>query len=244
MPQRTDNDIKNRWNSIIRKQQHPSGREWLPHENDARAAILGSASRAQGGGPKVRGTAEEAAAVDGTAKPPQPRKRQRTVGNGGMVPGTSGSLMATLGDAKVGMRRLGEGHGGAEDGLEDGKHDDISPTGPQARKLFVSPEAVPFESRRDDAGAEEEVRLVRVNASDEDGGNLAKEGRSSSHELRPPPHRTTLSDATAPPHAPPHIHMPRTLLRTLLRTLTHHVLCPCAHPSALDPWQPMAVTTR
>ena len=49
MPSRTDNDIKNRWNSIIRKQQHPGGREWEPEENEARAQILGSASRTQAG---------------------------------------------------------------------------------------------------------------------------------------------------------------------------------------------------
>ena len=39
MSQRTDNDIKNRWNSIIRKQQHPAGRDWLPEENGQSAAI-------------------------------------------------------------------------------------------------------------------------------------------------------------------------------------------------------------
>ena len=32
MPLRTDNDIKNRWNSIIRKSSHPSGRAWKPNE--------------------------------------------------------------------------------------------------------------------------------------------------------------------------------------------------------------------
>ena len=49
MPSRTDNDIKNRWNSIIRKHQHPGGRDWDPEENEARAQILGSASRTQSG---------------------------------------------------------------------------------------------------------------------------------------------------------------------------------------------------
>lgn len=42
MPSRTDNDIKNRWNSIIRKQQHPSGRPWRAWENAAREQILGN----------------------------------------------------------------------------------------------------------------------------------------------------------------------------------------------------------
>lgn len=46
MPARTDNDIKNRWNSIIRKQTHPRGREWEPAENEMRMSVLG-ASRAQ-----------------------------------------------------------------------------------------------------------------------------------------------------------------------------------------------------
>lgn len=46
MPERTDNDIKNRWNSIIRKQTHPNGRDWEPHENETRLSVLG-ASRTQ-----------------------------------------------------------------------------------------------------------------------------------------------------------------------------------------------------
>ncbi len=46
MPLRTDNDIKNRWNSIIRKSSHPEGRPWLPEENAAREQVLGS-SRTQ-----------------------------------------------------------------------------------------------------------------------------------------------------------------------------------------------------
>lgn len=92
MPQRTDNDIKNRWNSIIRKQQHPAGRDWLPEENDARAAILGSASRTQARGPKSTGGEEGGS----TAAPPQQRKRQRTVGSGGVVAGASSGSIATL----------------------------------------------------------------------------------------------------------------------------------------------------
>ena len=40
MPSRTDNDIKNRWNSVIRKAHAPGGRE---SENEMRALFLGSA---------------------------------------------------------------------------------------------------------------------------------------------------------------------------------------------------------
>lgn len=47
MPSRTDNDIKNRWNSIIRKSHAPGGREWDAAENETRALFLGSASRTQ-----------------------------------------------------------------------------------------------------------------------------------------------------------------------------------------------------
>ena len=47
MPSRTDNDIKNRWNSVIRKAHAPGGREWEAAENEMRALFLGSASRTQ-----------------------------------------------------------------------------------------------------------------------------------------------------------------------------------------------------
>lgn len=40
MPLRTDNDIKNRWNSILRKQYHPSGRPWAPAERQLRDEVL------------------------------------------------------------------------------------------------------------------------------------------------------------------------------------------------------------
>ena len=43
MPSRTDNDIKNRWNSIIQKAHAPGGREWEAAENEMRALFLGSA---------------------------------------------------------------------------------------------------------------------------------------------------------------------------------------------------------
>ena len=42
MPLRTDNDIKNRWNSIIRKPKAPGGREWTVEENEARTAFIGT----------------------------------------------------------------------------------------------------------------------------------------------------------------------------------------------------------
>ena len=38
---RTENDIKNRWNSIVRRPLAPSGRAWLPDENALRARYLG-----------------------------------------------------------------------------------------------------------------------------------------------------------------------------------------------------------
>ena len=41
MPNRTDNDIKNRWNSIIRKSHAPGGREWTAEETDLRNQFLG-----------------------------------------------------------------------------------------------------------------------------------------------------------------------------------------------------------
>merc|ERR1740139_655131 len=47
MPSRTDNDIKNRWNSVIRKAHAPGGRELEAAENEMRALFLGSASRTQ-----------------------------------------------------------------------------------------------------------------------------------------------------------------------------------------------------
>ena len=43
MPTRTDNDIKNRWNSIIRKPKAPGGREWTHQETEQRMAFIGNA---------------------------------------------------------------------------------------------------------------------------------------------------------------------------------------------------------
>ena len=213
MPQRTDNDIKNRWNSIIRKSNHPSGREWSADENDARAAILGSASRTQVRNRK-EGGGEDGEGATGTAEgrpaaPPRERKRQRTVGSGGLVNGASSALgkassggIATLGDpAKVGMRRafteadadvMEVGAVGTA-----GKHDDISPDGPQARKLFESPDPVPFEGldARDAVGVgggvprddDDDVKLKEV-VETASGGNLNEEtkGAADSDEVLPP----------------------------------------------------------
>ena len=47
MPTRTDNDIKNRWNSIIRKPKAPGGREWTHQETEQRMAFIGNAARTQ-----------------------------------------------------------------------------------------------------------------------------------------------------------------------------------------------------
>ena len=41
MPRRTENDIKNRWNSIVRRPQAPCGRSWSASENELRASYLG-----------------------------------------------------------------------------------------------------------------------------------------------------------------------------------------------------------
>ena len=41
MPGRTENDIKNRWNSIVRRPVAPCGRTWEPEENELRANYLG-----------------------------------------------------------------------------------------------------------------------------------------------------------------------------------------------------------
>ncbi|KAL1523885.1 hypothetical protein AB1Y20_018804 [Prymnesium parvum] len=73
MPCRTDNDIKNRWNSIIRKQQHPGGRDWEPEENEERARILGSASRTQ----VSRRSSAAAARTEGAGLPAETRERKR-----------------------------------------------------------------------------------------------------------------------------------------------------------------------
>ena len=65
MPNRTDNDIKNRWNSIIRKQHHPSGRPWRPAENAAREQVLGATrmqQRRNGGGSSGGGGTKRKAA--------------------------------------------------------------------------------------------------------------------------------------------------------------------------------------
>jgi hypothetical protein len=64
MSQRTDNDIKNRWNSIIRKQQHPAGRVEPLHADGPhalRAQIFDEAVRDRAHLPPVRAAADEEA---------------------------------------------------------------------------------------------------------------------------------------------------------------------------------------
>ena len=169
MPQRTDNDIKNRWNSIIRKQQHPAGREcashtlilsrnrrlparppsrprlpapqrvrgahaavcrarsrsWLPDENEARSAILGTASRTQ-----VR----RAAGAEGGGQ----RKRQRVTGTNPL--GKLGRSKDLNGDPEL----LGsvEHDPLAPAASPDGEEDSPDPAG---RKLFESPDPVHYD---------------------------------------------------------------------------------------------------
>ena len=121
MSQRTDNDIKNRWNSIIRKQQHPAGRDWLPEENEARAVILGSASRTLAGKKQPAPSSE-----DGVTQPPRKRPRQvpRLQGNG-----ASGPRAASFDGS-------GDGVGSAVAArLSSGEEDSPQP----GRKLFGSP---------------------------------------------------------------------------------------------------------
>lgn len=70
MPSRTDNDIKNRWNSVIRKAHAPGGREWEAAENEMRALFLGSASRTQSR-KKLGGMDRGRPRASGEAKKPQ-----------------------------------------------------------------------------------------------------------------------------------------------------------------------------
>ena len=70
MPSRTDNDIKNRWNSVIRKAHAPGGRELEAAENEMRALFLGSASRTQSR-KKLGGIDRRRLRASGEAKKPQ-----------------------------------------------------------------------------------------------------------------------------------------------------------------------------
>ena len=146
MPQRTDNDIKNRWNSIIRKTQHPAGRDWLPDENEARAAILGTASRTQvrragGGGEKGE------------------RKRQRVTGTGHRKPsaGFSDTLAPTA-----------TSHA-------DDEADDESPN-PSGRKLFESPEAVAFNEALAEAEDDDTLGPDRMRGAEDDESDGEEDG--------------------------------------------------------------------
>tara|TARA_B110001452_G_scaffold237342_1_gene217119 strand:- start:2067 stop:2945 length:879 start_codon:yes stop_codon:yes gene_type:complete len=124
MPSRTDNDIKNRWNSIIRKSHAPGGREWDSEENEKRASFLGSTSRTQsrknttGGGndrrrPRTGGDKKVSKMAKRDDSPsPQPGRKlfdsPLGVGADGEVPGTPGPSQAELSEAVDEALRTGE----------------------------------------------------------------------------------------------------------------------------------------
>ena len=172
MPQRTDNDIKNRWNSIIRKPQHPAGRDWLADENEARAAILGTASRTQVG---RRGGAAAAPSAEAG------RKRERSAS------GAGGSAQQT----KAGRRKLAGASVEYPDSLgpaapsEHFRDVDLDESPNPGRKLFESPEAVHY---NDSGSADDDDALVasdgqqRAAAEDDDDGDEEDVGLAAADE--------------------------------------------------------------
>ena len=72
MPTRTDNDIKNRWNSIIRKPKAPGGREWT-HRRPSSAWPSSATRRAR----RCPGGRPRAATLRAAAAAPPPTRRTR-----------------------------------------------------------------------------------------------------------------------------------------------------------------------
>ena len=153
------------------KQTHPSGREWLPEENESRAAILGSASRTQGvrrqGGGGVAGERKRQKIAGGGAAGAEAAGAAEDENGGGGGGGGGGAKKPTGRTLKV------TGRGGASaaprivlptaDGrfIDGADEEDISPMEVR-HKLFESPEqaVVHFEGRREE-GDEEADSLGR-----------------------------------------------------------------------------------
>ena len=76
MPNRTDNDIKNRWNSIIRKSHAPGGREWTAEETDLRNQFLGKGGHPPRSEMAARTKAARAEGEEGEGRPRASRKRE------------------------------------------------------------------------------------------------------------------------------------------------------------------------
>ena len=154
--------VKNRFHQIIRRPRHPAGRDWQPHENEARNRFLGSAFHAQGSVPWPRtrrgGRSGE-------------RKRKHTPAS---AAGCSGVLTASdsLTAAAPGLHE--------EEGLLPQS---------QSRKLFASPWVVVASPeavverveqavmRADEEGVYAAVVAEAVEADEEQGGDGASKKR-------------------------------------------------------------------